>query len=109
MTRFLAATRVNSSSVLRCLVGHFHESNYSAILWGYSDRLEVYHEEPHGGLSLFHKQHTHDKILELGCLHGQRNGLENEPQVSEVHSDVFSQLSSRPYHLARRSGYQINI
>ena len=82
MTRFLAATRVDSSNVLRCLVGRFHKSCDSAILWGYSDRVELYHEEPHGGLLLFHKQHTHDKLLELGFLHGQPDGLENDPQVT---------------------------
>ena len=96
MTRLLTTTRVNSSTVVRCIVGHFHESNDSFILWGYSDRLELYREGPHGGLVLVHKQHIHEKLLELGYLHGQPNGLQSEACVSVVRLDLHNQLSSRP-------------
>lgn len=82
MTRFLTTTRVDSSKVLRCLVANFHEGNDSVILWGYSDRLELYREEPHRGLLLFHKQHTHDKLLELAYIQGQPDGLQNEAGIS---------------------------
>ncbi len=96
MTRFLTTTRVDSSNVLQCLVGNFHKGQDSVILWGYSDRLELYREEPHGGLLLFHKQHTHDKLLKLGYLLGQPDGLQNEVGVSIMSVGViYIRLSSR--------------
>lgn len=106
MTRFLTTTRVNSSNVVRCIVGHFHESTDSFILWGYSDRLELYREAPHGRLLLVHKQHTHDKVLELGYLRGQPNGLHQEACVS---AGILTSKFRAGLSLLRQGGYHINI
>ena len=94
MPRFLTTTRVDSSNVLRCLVGPFHASNEESILWGYSDRLELYRDESHGTLLLFHKQHTHDKLVDLDSLRGQSDALRNETCVSfapERHGNTLEQ------------------
>ena len=92
MTSFVTTTRVESSRVLRCISGHFHSISEAVVLWGYSNRLELYRDELSGVLSLFHKQHTHDRLLELGILHGGPSREQSKVQVRSVRCHVLQPL-----------------
>ena len=88
MTRFVTTTRVDSSKVLRCILGNFHSINEAMILWGYSDRLELYREESPGVLVLFHKQHIHDRLLGLDFLHDPQSSAGTTKHVRALYMPV---------------------
>ncbi len=81
MTRFVTTTRVDSSKVLRCILGKFYNINNNVILWGYTDRLELHREVLPGVLVLFHKQHIHDRLLGLDVLHHRQSSAATKNHV----------------------------
>ena len=99
MTRFVTTTRVDSSKVLRCILGYFHSINEAIILWGYSDRLELYREELPGVLVLFHKQHIHDRLLGLDFLHDRQPSAGTTKLVRAMHMPVKKSRRSIAHHV----------
>ena len=70
--------------MLRCILGNFHSISEAMILWGYSDRLELYREESPGVLVLFHKQHIHDRLLGLDFLHDLQSSAGTTKHVRDL-------------------------